>query len=56
MNSYDAQEPFLLTWLNFIPSVDKKLHLLIYCKVGDSIIYPFPNFNGCTIEVLELDK
>ena len=25
----------------------------IYSKVWDEITYPFPNFNGCTIEVLE---
>ena len=24
------------------------------CKVLDEITYPFPNFNGCTVEVWEL--
>ena len=25
----------------------------IHCKVWDEITYPFPNFNGCTVEVWE---
>ena len=33
---------------NFNLSVDKKLH---YHKEWDEIIYPFPNFNGVTVEV-----
>ena len=38
--------PTLLTWINFNPSTDEQLHILY-----DEITYPFPNFNGCTVEV-----
>ena len=44
--------PLLLTWINFIPSMDKWFHLFFF-KVWDEITYPFPNFNSCTVEVWE---
>ena len=37
--------PHLLTWINFNPSKDH-----IPSKVWDEITYPFPNFNGRTVE------
>ena len=40
--------PFLLTWFNFNPSMDK---YIINYNVWDEITYPFLNFNGATIEV-----
>ena len=37
----------LLKWFNFNPSSH------ISSTVWDEIIYPFPNFNGCTVDVWE---
>ena len=37
--------PLLLTWINCNP--------IIHYKMWDEITYPFPNFNGCTVEVWE---
>ena len=42
--------PLLLTWIDFNPSMDKVITCLVKC---DEITYPFPNFNGCTVEVWE---
>ena len=42
----------LLTTINFNPSMDKYLHPLPY-DMWDETTYPFPNFNGCTVEVWE---
>ena len=42
--SYD-QGPLLLTWINFNPSN------YIYHNVWDESTYPFPNFNGWSVEV-----
>ena len=42
--------PFLLTWIVLIPEWISK-H--IPRKVWDEIAYPFPNFNGATVEVWE---
>ena len=42
--SYDM----FITLINFNPSRDKN-HMP--CKVCSVIAYPFPNFNGCTVEV-----
>ena len=44
-------EPLLLTWGNFIIPAWISNH--IHCKLCDRITYPFPNFNGCTVEVWE---
>ena len=41
--------PHLLTWVHFNPSIDH-----VPSKVKGEITYPFPNFNGCTVEVWEL--
>ena len=40
----------LLTWTNFIPSIISKQ---MPSKVWGEITYPFPNFNGKSIEVWE---
>ena len=40
----------LLTTINFNPSMDKYLHPLPY-DMWDEATYPFPNFNGETVEV-----
>ena len=40
------QGPLLLTWFNFDPKMDK----YSYTQFGE-ITYPFPNFNGTTVEV-----
>ena len=37
------QGPFLLTWISNY----------IHCNVWGEITYPFPNFNGSTVEVWE---
>ena len=42
----------LLTWFDFNPSMDKELHPFM---VWDEIAYPFPNFNGATVEVWDMD-
>ena len=42
-------EPLLLTWVNINPSQDKYNH--IHYKVWDEIDYPFPKFNGATLDV-----
>ena len=42
---------FLLTWINFNASVYK--YNYIHYKMWVEIAYPFPNFNGCTVEVWE---
>ena len=47
---YSGPGALLLTWINFSPSM---ISNCIYHNVWDEITYPFPNFNGCTIEVLE---
>ena len=44
------QEPHLLTWINLIPA---GISNYIHYKVWHEITYPFPNFNGATIEVWE---
>ena len=41
-----VQELILLTWLTLFPAWTRN-HMS--SKVWDGIIYPFPNFNGCTI-------
>ena len=41
---------FLLTWFNLNPAW---ISIYINYKVWDEISYPFPNFNGCTVEVYE---
>ena len=41
-------DPRLLIWINLNPSMESN-H--IPSKVWDQIIYPFPNFNGATVEV-----
>ena len=41
----------LQTLINFSPSMDKWLHCY---NVWDEIAYPFPNFNGATVEVWEV--
>ena len=43
--------PLLLTWINFNPSMD--ICKYIHYKLYDEITYPFLNFNGATVEVLE---
>ena len=50
MKSKTFQLPLLLTWFNFNPSMNK-YHMP--GKVWDGITYPFPNFNGATVEVWE---
>ena len=40
----------LLTWINFNPSMDT---YYIHYKMWQEITYPFPNFNGCNVEVWE---
>ena len=47
------QGPPLLTWINFNPS---RISDHMPSKVWDEITYPFPNFNGCTIRLLRIDK
>ena len=42
--------PLLLTWINSITAWISN-HML--SKVGDEITYPFPNYNGFTVEVWE---
>ena len=42
--------PLLLTWIDLIPAW---ISNYIHYKVWDEITYPFPNFNGCTVEVWE---
>ena len=42
MGCHNFQAP-LLTWINLNSSMDKY-------KVWDDITYPFPNFNGCTVQ------
>ena len=49
-NFDDSQGPLLLIWFNFLLSIEKN-HMR--SKVWDEITYPFSNFNGCTVEVLE---
>ena len=44
------QVPLWLTWTDIYPSMDKRLHP---SKVWGEISYPFPNFNGGTVEVWE---
>ena len=39
----------LLSWINFNANMDDYIHY----KVWDEITYPFPNFNGCAVEVWE---
>ena len=46
---FQQMGPLLLTWFGFNPSMDK----YVYNKVWAKIIYPFPNFNDCIVEVLE---
>ena len=46
--------PLLLTWINFNPSMDKCIPMkFLFFEVWDVITYPFPNFNGATVEVWE---
>ena len=45
------QGPHLLTWIKFHPNIDMQLHPLY--RVWDEITYPFPNFNGTTVEAWE---
>ena len=44
-----CQWPLSLTWFKSNPSMDKHMP----SKVWDEITYPFPNFNGCIVEVWE---
>ena len=47
MNCIGAtQGALLLTWINLNPSIDYIHYILL-----EEIAYPFPNFNGVTIEV-----
>ena len=42
--------PHLLTWINLFPAwISNSMH----CNMLDEITYPFPNFNGSTVEVWE---
>ena len=41
-------QPLLAEWINFNPSMDMQSHAR---KVWMKISYPFPNFNGFTVEV-----
>ena len=43
----DSQVPLLLIWINGYPAW---LSDHIPSKEGDEITYPFPNFNGATVE------
>ena len=45
----DTWGPLLLTWINFNLSIIKSNHMP--SKLWDEITYPFPNVNGCTVEV-----
>ena len=47
---WQAQGPFLRTWFNFNPSVDKKLHTLH--SVG-CIYFSITKLNGATVDVWE---
>ena len=46
----EAPGPLLQTWFNFNSSVDINS---IHYKVWDETTYPFPNFDGATVEVWE---
>ena len=50
-NSTACRGLSLLMWINFNPNMDKQSYTR--WSVGCSITYPFPNFNGCTVEVWE---
>ena len=43
--------PLLLTWFNFNPQIG--IINNIHYQTWDEITCPFPNFNGCTVEVWE---
>ena len=45
-----SQGCLLLTWFNFNPSMDKSSHAQLSVEWNT---YPFPNFNGATVEVWE---
>ena len=47
---FKLQMSLLLTWLTLIPAC---LSNYTHYKVWDIIPYPFPNFNGCTVEFWE---
>ena len=47
---YDMRGPFYYHGLTLIPAL---IHNYIHYKVWGEIIYPFPNFNGATVEVCE---
>ena len=44
--------PILLTWINF--NISEWISNHIHNKAWDEMDYPFPNFNGTTVEVWEL--
>ena len=52
---YPTPGAHLLTWLILMP-VWIWINDHMPTKVWDEIDYPFPNFNGCTVEVLGIDK
>ena len=46
--SRDVHWSLLLTWINVNPAwISNYIHYTVW----DEITYPFPNFNGCTVEV-----
>ena len=45
--------PLSLTWITFDTSMGAWICNCIHCKMWDGITYPFPNFNGTTVEVWE---
>ena len=49
----NGQGPLLQTWINFNPSMDKYTSNHLLSNMWDKITYPFPNFNGCTVEIWE---
>ena len=50
ITSFSYQWSLLLTWFNLDPAW---ISNFIHHKIWDEITYPFPNFNGCTVEVWE---
>ena len=44
----DDMGTLLFTWIDFIPAW---MNYYIHQNVWDEITYPFPNFNGFTVEV-----
>ena len=48
MSSSGISRSVLLTWFDFIPSIDKYLQPLY--RMWAEITHPFPNFTGATVE------